>query len=402
MSMIRLAATIASMKRWPFPMVIFLPRGLVATYSFQPSGQMAWISLSPSCFRVSGGLTCFGIPILVYGGKTPVKPVLNISMKLHDLLESTLNEAPLGDYNVVGNWDKAASFRKEVDRNLVTNPRMIERVFKAFQNTDYDFQFFMVNIPGAGKHAEVGSIGRADNGEAMGWIQENLPKLVPEMTKLDAVGKGLKEDSINVIFTNNLAAEHAPMTPWIMAHRIAHTMRRNPRNSRGGMNSIFDMHYEEAYDELVRMTGDILEQDYQIRAAYVARRSKDFSKDNDYGLDYQGKRNGENMNRSRSLIYTKFWEAIGTFRSARDGNLRQEFEMVNELMAQYLIQGGIKFNPAPVSIKVALERGYGPGSAYLSLKNPDDANAALNSMANTMDYYFSGLLGANVGNVYVM
>jgi len=322
-------------------------------------------------------------------------------MRLHELNQITLTEAPLGDYHMIGNWDKTGSFRKEVDRNLVTNPRMIERVFKAFQNTQYDFQFFMVNVPGAGKQAEVGNIGGVSNLTALDWLEKNLPKVYPEISKLTFAGKGLKDDSINVIFTNNSADEHAPMTPWIMAHRVGHAMRRNPRNAGPSGGRIVDYYYQEAYNTLIRETGELLEEYYQIGDRYIAHKEDDFSKSGDYPAQYGSK---VNWNRMRELVYRRFWEHIGTFRSARDRNLREPFEMMNECMAQYLIQGEIKFNPAPASFKVSFGFGKGDVNGWLN-GGPEvqaEATAHVEMMARDLTYGIESLIGANVGNVYVM
>ena len=127
-----------------------------------------------------------------------------------------LQEAPIGDYKPIGNFDKSHSFRDKRDRTLITNPRSVECLKDKFNNTTHDFNMFFVNLPGAGRHAEVGILKGG-----IGEVERRLGKQVA-----DEVSRSNLEDAINVIFTNNNGAEKMVMTPWIIAHRIAHAFAR--------------------------------------------------------------------------------------------------------------------------------------------------------------------------------
>ena len=319
-------------------------------------------------------------------------------MKLREL---RISEAPIGDINHIGNWDKGSSFRKEVDRRLVTNPRMIERMKTACLKTNYDFQLFFVNHPEGYNHVETGCIGSVD--QSYMWFQNNMPSVLPEILQLTRDGKGLNGDSLNIIYTNNRAGAHVPMTPWIIAHRMAHALRRDSRrNSRSGL----DHYYQEAYNGLIRDTGDLLRDYYQIGDHYIARREEHFSRDAEYGRrPYSGAPPGTNWNRIRELVYRGFWEQLGTFRSAREKNLREQFEMLNECFAQYLIQGEVKFNPPPTQFTFNAGPRYGNHKLYASLQDQESISEAaqhVETMARTLTYQLDAMVGAHIGDVFVM
>lgn len=298
-------------------------------------------------------------------------------MRLREL--RSLTEAPIGDIQHIGDFSKGSSFRKEVDRKMVTNPRMIQRMRSAFKKTSYDFDIFFVNSPGMGNHRETGVVD-------WDWIDQNMPKVAPTLHQMTEYGTGIKSNSINIIFTNNTAAEHVPMTPWIMAHRIAHTMRRNSRNARRTQYGpgYLDFYFEEAENAFVSETSQILS------TCYGRTDLENIKTDSQLG-----------QKRENQLLYMKFWESIGTFRSARENNLRQDFEMLNEMFAQNIIQGKITFRPPPNHLRVPV-RGWSGMTLVLKDEEREYAHEAVETFARTMTYYLDAILGANVGNIYVM
>src|SRR5690606_27691325 len=95
--------------------------------------------------------------------------------------------------------------------------------------------------------------------------------------------------------------------------------------------------WKEAMDELENFINQCLE-------CYRAPTFNDDAPLSSYG-GY-----GDNNNiQMRWTIRRKFLQALGTFKSAREGNLREYFEFHYEMFAQYLLQGEIKFNPLPRS-----------------------------------------------------
>lgn len=270
-----------------------------------------------------------------------------------------LIEAPISDYKTIGNFDKAHSFRDRRDRTLVTNPRSIERTYKKFDNSDMDFNFIFVNKPGAGKFMEVG---RVD----ISYVQKNLGDDVANAVR-EAQNK--TEDSVTIIFTNNSGDEKIPMTPWIIAHRIGHALARE-----GSSRSSY--YYKEASDYLISGMSEIIK-------LYGVREFPDKE-------DTISKR----TNRDSQLLMKNFFQQVATFRSAREGIIRDWFEVFNELIAQYLTTGKIRFNDAPKSFK-------SNRTSYFC-KDLEEANAMVERLANTMEYTIDAMLHTTHNNIYVM
>lgn len=202
-----------------------------------------------------------------------------------------LKEAPIGDYQTIGNWDKNSSFRDSRDRMLIRNPSSIERVKKKFGNTPYVFNFYFVNSKQANRVTEEGVV-------SLKFVRENLGDEVANI-----VEKNLGNDNINVIFTNNKGAERKNMTAWIMAHRIGHAL-------------------------------------------------------------------------------------------ARERNIRDWFEVLNELIAQYLTTGKIKFNKAPKKFSANRKNYF--------LNNEDEANELIDMLARDMEYLIDDILSSVQNSILVM
>lgn len=274
-----------------------------------------------------------------------------------------LQEAPIKDYETIGNWDKAYSFRDKRDRMLIRNPRSIEMVKKKFGNTDFVFNFYFVNTTRANKFTEIGMVKPK-------WVEENLGKEV-----YDAVSKNLDNDSINVVFTNNKGEERMPMTAWIMAHRIGHAAAKNNR-----MRTNY--YYQQVSDTIIATLSQIME-------CYGKKGFPNSELELTPTYDYSN----TNYRRKNQLIMKNFFQSVCTFKSARDKNLRDWFEVTNELIAQYLTTGKIKFNPAPQS--------FG-GRDKFYLIDAEEANELLQTLSRDLTYLISDLFGTLHNNILVM
>lgn len=289
-------------------------------------------------------------------------------MRLFELL----NEVPLAGYTTLSDKPtskpgdhkeiskdpedfnkRSSSYTDKRDRRLLTNPTSVERMHNLFQNTSEDFFFYMVNSKEAREHTEVGFVD--DH-----WLVKNMPTVAAHLEN--------HPDGITVIFTNNKGDQKIPMTPWIMAHRIAHSF------SRGSMQGI-TTEYETASKTVDHMVNDIL---------------KDF-----YGLH-----RSDMLPKARK----KFFEAIGTFRSARKGILRQDFEFLNEVFAQYLITGQITFNNPPK--RFALSKAWGNDTDVLIFRGSDEDYRQVQQMlvmlSNDLEYYIENMLSQAIGSTFVM
>lgn len=284
-----------------------------------------------------------------------------------------LIEAPIADYQTIGNFDKASSFRDRRDRTLVTNPRSVERTKKKFENTDTIFNMYFVNSPAANRHTEVGKV-KPD------WVKSNLGDEV-----YNAVMKGMEDepDAINMIFTNNKGAERIPMTPWIIAHRMGHAFARGG-GMRGGSQT-----YTSASDMLISSLSNILDE-YGLKDFPDSERKLQ-QRDN-YSYDYNER---TSTRRRNELIMKHFFQQVATFRSARIGKIRDWFEVLNELIAQYLTTGKIKFNPAPQRFAAGRQ-----GNFYT--KEPEEVTEMLGTLARDMEYMIDDILSEAIGSIFVM
>lgn len=269
-----------------------------------------------------------------------------------------LIEAPIANYDTVGDFSRGSSFRDKRDRFLVTNPRTIEIVKKKFSSTEHVFNFIFVNSALANRHTEVGRV-------SLGWVRQNLGDDVASKIKFD-------DDYITIIFTNNKGSERAPLTGWMMAHRIGHVMVRA-----NGMRRDHSP-YDSALEALVSGFIDIMEY-YGVNIDY--RNSRDFFR----------------SPRHQQLLLKNFFSKVATFRSAREGILRDWFEVMNELVAQYLTTGKIKFNKAPTS--------FTSNRHSYRIRNPEqiqEVNDSLDSLSRTMEYMISDIFSEAYGSIYVM
>jgi len=102
-----------------------------------------------------------------------------------------------------------------------------------------------------------------------------------------------------------------------------------------------------------------------------------------------------------TLSDRKFFEEIGTFRSARNKKLREDFEFLNEVIAQYIITGKITFNPIPQ--KIVLKKAWGNDADGVRLRgDPDDANQMLDTLSRDLEYYIENMFSQSIGRIFVM
>lgn len=277
-------------------------------------------------------------------------------MRLFELL----SEAPISDYQTFGDFDRSSSFRDKRDRHLVTNPNAIKRTKSKFLNTDHELNFYFVNSPAANRHTEVGLV-------ELDWVRENIGDEVA-----DAI-EPVQHDGINFVFTNNKGAERFMMTPWIMAHRMAHSLQRMDFGIRSRYQN---EQFRSAHELLVSSLLHILEYGYNVRSL----------PDDIKGVE---------TNRRAQLILKHFAQQVCTFRSARDGKIRDWFEVVNEMFAQWATTGEIKFNTPPIMIKLGMA-----GTARLT--DQSDVTDLLDMLGRDMDTLFDDALSVAYGHIYVM
>lgn len=274
----------------------------------------------------------------------------NFDKALEDIRIYT--EAPIADFDLVGNWNKSAPKRgfdkKSVD--LLSNPVTVEKYKKFFKKYPIELDVYFLRNKDAQNYVEYGIVNADFVREKMGW---------PEFEQ--------NEEHATIIFTNNTAAEKVPLTAWTAAHRLGHALRAAGRKDRGE----FYYYWKEIDAAFEQMLNTYLE-------AYGYRGSVS---DRNFFADVPAKVLGRMLGK------------IGTMRSARMGKIDRPYEFIYEIIAQHINLGEIKFNdpPEPFSFDRMTYR-----------FNPDRFDSYSHSWENTFEHYFNDMLYSTEGKILVM
>lgn len=285
-----------------------------------------------------------------------------------------LLEVPLGAYQTFGDFSKPHSFRGKTDPVLITSPKAIENVRKKFGKTPYVINMYFVNKPGAAKHTETGTVS----------LDEIRKKVGDDVA--DAVAPHYQEENnVNIVFVSNIGAQKVPMTPWIMAHRMAHALARG---SRGGLATTEG---HQNYMEVIRTINDFLSE--VLPTVYGVK----YFDPERFGY---GDTEQRQQQRRAQLTMIHLFQELCTFRSAREKKIRDYFEIYNELFAQYVIEGRIRFNPLPQRFGVS---GWGKYPVRAKSKETlEEYQSVVDGLARTLDYYFRELLDEASKGVLLM
>lgn len=270
-----------------------------------------------------------------------------------------LSEEPLTDYMPLGDFEKAkGGFRSDVDKKLVTNPTNIAKLYKFF-NTTHEIRLFPVQVRGGGKWVEHGEIHR-----------EDLPNVVG-VANTQRILSGQSDDNITVVYTNNFAAERIPLTPWMMAHRMGHTLRR-----RSNVWITVEKHLWKGINEIL----------FQY-----------------YGIQQLQYKNDIIYDPYITEIYRVFINNIGTMHSARNNQIKRITEFIYELFAQYLNNGEITFNNPPQRLLSNI-KAWGRSTTLCHL-NPDleiEAKQSLETLSYDIELLFNDVMSNATGKIFIM
>lgn len=285
-------------------------------------------------------------------------------MKMRDLFES-----PISDISHVGNWEKGSSFRDPRDRKLLTSEKALTKIKAQWKYPEETMlNIILVNSADANKWTEEGNVTRE-------WLAEKMPR------DWAAIEPLLKDNEVNIIYTNNKGSERVPLTGWVMAHRFAHTLEAAHRrgHGRGGTSSAY--YFGEACSVFASTMKEIMSM-YGIR---------------DTRNQYYRSANTEHFGLQDIMPLRAFCHEVGTFRSAREKNIRNPMEFMLELFAQYVFTGDMKFNDPPM--------GFRYGRNHYGLKSKEDFEYAarhLADMAYQLREYFEAAVGYADGEIFLM
>jgi hypothetical protein len=270
-------------------------------------------------------------------------------------------EAPLADYEPLGDFNKPGPFRG-ADRRLVPHPTNKLKTARFFEKTPYDFRLFFSNIPGTGRYSEYGPMGP-------NLIRNSFSKEVADQLIANS------EDAITVLFVGNKGDSKVMLTPWIMAHRIGHAIQAGERKQGGqGAWAQAEKHFFQGINQILR--------DY-----YRKNYDRDLSQ----------------INWDLTPVYAALFNAIGTQRSSRTNKITRPYEFLYEMFAQYLGTGEIKLNPLPQR-KDYGRKAWGRSSQSLRLEpgSEEETKYTTEVLARDMEIMFSDVLSELVGKILVM
>ena len=308
--------------------------------------------------------------VTIIGKYTPPQAIAiwsakHIDTTMKDFKQWLLQEMPISKFQLMGQWEpgaKRAYGYNRQDVGILTNPAAVEKIHRHWSNSKNEFDFYFLRSSKARRHVEVGQVSPE-------WVKENL--------EIDIQPR---EDAITIIFTQNTGAEKIPMTAWTIAHRLGHAIRR-------------DRIFEEYLSKEV--TKDFRE---LLREVYGIDKRGGYGSGGGYGGGFSQADEGE----LRALAH-----AVGTMRSARQGNLRNFFEFIYELVAQYIITGGIKFNPIPKSLLLRKRMAWGRPAHKTSRSKLDDMahdewDEILRGYADKYEHYLDSVFSGLEGKIFVM
>jgi len=276
-----------------------------------------------------------------------------------------ISEAPLKDYEPMGDFQKPGSFNDKRDKKLIQNPVNTQKVFKFFENTPYDFRIFPVNVPGLRQHSETGIVSPA-------YIQKMFVKQ-PEIAA--TILQEQDDDTITIVYVSNTGAGKVPLTPWIMAHRFGHAIQASNRQ-----NGFYTWGEAEKY--LFNVVNEQIEEIYNrtVRG---------------------GSRGG--FNTGNTEYYNALFNIIGTQRSSRQNQITRPYEFLYELFAQFLQTGDVKLNPFPRELPYG-KAAWGRKSTLTADTSYDDSELtnAADSLSSTMRYAFDDVLNEACNKIFVM
>lgn len=280
-------------------------------------------------------------------------------MNFKDFYANFILEAPLVNMDFHGEFDKkTARGFDPTSRRILAHPEVKRLFADKFDNTEYDFDLRFVKSAEASQYVEYGMMSLDDVRKNL-----NLPDYEPT------------EDAINVIFTNNVASEKKPLTPWIVAHRIGHVSFAS-RSKDYGIGRIWE-DFEESIclliNELAIVYGFV---GAEGRICGKTIRDRDTSRWSD-------------------AFIGKLLAKAGTFRSARREEIPRPHEFMHEVFAQYIINGSVKYNDYNALPDFKFGR-----QVYKA--DPEKSESYMTSFSNTHDYYVSELLGQMVDRIFVM
>jgi hypothetical protein len=250
--------------------------------------------------------------------------IINTNMRQYiDLIESSLNEAPLANYEFHGSQDMAGTFEKS-DLKTIQHPTWEARLLHTFANVPEPVNVYVMNYPDDkyvksrtpnGRHVDLKPLkGQQDDYRGyQDWSEIISGFYQPEdFEKNFGFLPPKYQESITVVLTHNYGDGKIPLTPWMIVHRLMHALNHQTNSE---------------WTRLDR--GD--SQQYMNKAVQAFRNAFSYLLPEELG----------GLNRASDV--EKFARSVSNLKSARNG-IERSGEFILELCAQYFIKGDFYFN----------------------------------------------------------
>jgi GNAT superfamily N-acetyltransferase len=277
--------------------------------------------------------------------------------------EDTVDEMALQTYKTMGDFSKPGPFTG-ADKKLVPHPKNIEKATQFFEQTPFDFRLFFSHLKGTGKYSEHGPMSPDQIKQVFGQDSEEIING--------------SEDAITVVYVGNKGDAKVMLTPWMMAHRFGHAINAGVRNKNWTA-------WGEAEKYFFQTVNSFLEEHYgKVPATKPA---------------------GRNILYQLEPEYNALFNAMGTQRSSKSGQIRRPYEFLYELFAQYLGTGKVTLNPLPTNLTYG-KQVFGNPTKYMNIKpeyrDEAERKQEADSLAYTMELLFNDVLSDSVGKIFVM
>jgi hypothetical protein len=295
-------------------------------------------------------------------------------MRLHEIL-SAMQEMALLRTTKTGTFDGTGNEFDKNDAKLLTNPKNMEKLYSVFSKSKYDFVFHYIENSGiSDRNREYGKVSKAETKALLPNVSQEL---IDEIFS-DTSG------AITVIHTSNQSSEKMPLTPWVHAHRVFHTIDSTSADIIGvfEQRDMITNFYSKVYSQPVRRDGTKFTNDEHFIFLTSVEDHTVVDQLPYDTLDY---------------IQGLFSNSVGTMLSSRQGKIPHEFhgEFVFECGAQYILSNKLTFENR-------LDKTLHCGEYDFKLLGDDIVERELNIIKQRMESMYKKVLDDSVGKVFIM
>jgi hypothetical protein len=288
-------------------------------------------------------------------------------MNFQELYDILINEDAIENIDIQGDWnDNKLHGYDKASIKMMQNPLQAERIKSKWSKLETPIDLYIVKGKNLHKFYELGRVDYYFVRDKMGLnINHN-------------------DDHITLILTNNKGDEKIPLTPWTIAHRFGHAFAKDTVQKQGS-----DYFYNQVRGTVEKLFKEIARIVYGLKT--LDRRVSTGPYSSIITPDRELKK----------LLA----QALGTFKSARDNNIRNSEEFTNELIAQYIITGKIVLNselPKMLIRKYAWGKPQGINKQQMTIELQQELEDTIYEYQNSLFYDIESLFTSNIGHIFVM